>query len=702
MLYADFIAGWAAGGAGLIVGHPLDTVKARLQTMTVYKGILDCMTQTMRQESIYGLYKGMLIPFISTGAIHSLLFAGYGAALKFLHPGESNIEARKDLPMSEILFASICGTMVQVGPVIPVELVKTKLQVQRENISHFKKHAKNLYAGPMECIRDTVRSEGIRGLFKGGSVVLLRDNIGYLFYIPVYEGLLRSFRSQGYENTWTQLFSGGMAGISGWISVCPLEVVKNRIQAMKSHTKISPKEMTLKIYKEEGISAFYRGGWAISVRGFVVNSVDSTAMSTIIFLALLASAVYGLDNGLARTPPMGWMSWTAFYCEIDCVKHPNGCINEKLYMDMADRLVSDGYRELGYKSVHIDDCWSEMERDENGLLEANRTRFPSGMKKLAKYMHDRGLRFGIYEDYGTKTCGGYPGSYGHLKADAQTFASWDVDYLKLDGCYIDTDLMPEGYAEMGRELNATGRPIVYSCSWPAYLIDHPEKVDYNLIGKHCNTWRNFDDINSSWKSIQSIINYYDHNQDKHIPTHGPGKWHDPDMLVIGNKGITVDMAIAQMSIWCIWAAPLIMSNDLRIIAPEFREILLNQDAININQDPLGIMGRLVANTTDLGLYVKPIMPTSDTHSSFGIAVLNRNLSQGRTIRFTLKNIGLTYEHGYLIREIWTNTDFGLMSPNDEIEFNINPTSAALFRADIASMVDPRRWKKFKKDSPFRK
>ena len=145
-------------------------------------------------------------------------------------------------------------------------------------------------------------------------------------------------------------------------------------------------------------------------------------------------------------------------------------------------------------------------------------------------VHKLGLKFAIYEDYGTKTCGGYPGSLGYLDVDANTFASWGVDYLKLDGCYVDTDKMPEGYAQMERELNATGRPIVYSCSWPAYLIDQPQKVNYTQIAQHCNLWRNFDDISRSWKSIMSIIDYYNANQDKMAIAHGPGNWNDPDMV----------------------------------------------------------------------------------------------------------------------------------------------------------------------------
>ncbi|VDK28957.1 unnamed protein product [Gongylonema pulchrum] len=302
-------------------------------------------------------------------------------------------------------------------------------------------------------------------------------------------------------------------------------------------------------------------------------------------------AVSALENGLARTPPMGWMSWTKFYCEMDCVRHPFSCIHERLYMDMADRMVEDGYLEAGYQYVHVDDCWMERQRDQYGRLVADRQRFPHGMAALADYasshrsMHRRGLKFGIYEDYGTATCAGFPGSYQHTKVDADTFAAWQVDYLKLDGCNINVDLMPSGYAEMGRMLNLTGRPI----------------VDYHLIGQHCNLWRNFDDIKRSWASIKSIIDYYDHNQDKHIPAQGPGRWHDPDMIIVGNTEITVDQAKVQMSIWSIWSSPLIMSNDLRMIAPVFREILLNRLVIAIDQDPLGIMGRLVANVSFFAL-----------------------------------------------------------------------------------------------------
>ncbi|GMT10981.1 hypothetical protein PFISCL1PPCAC_2278 [Pristionchus fissidentatus] len=412
-------------------------------------------------------------------------------------------------------------------------------------------------------------------------------------------------------------------------------------------------------------------------------------MRLICLLALSITVSLALDNGLARTPPMGWMSWTAFYCEMNCQKHPHACINEQLYMDMADRMAADGYLAVGYKGVHVDDCWMDRQRDAAGRLVSDPQRFPSGMKSLAKYMHDRGLTFGIYEDYGTKTCAGFPGSYGFLQMDAQSFADWDVDYLKLDGCNINLDLMPVGYPEMARALNATGRPIVYSCSWPAYLINQPQKVDYNVIGEYCNLWRNFDDINSSWKSIMSIISYYDHMQDKHIPTHGPGKWHDPDMLVIGNAGITPDMARAQMTIWCIWSAPLIMSNDLRNIAPVFRDILQNKAVIAVDQDPLGKMGRLVANTTDVGVYLKPMTPVDSAtgETSFAIGILNRNPVNRNSVEFVLGRLGLSSPGGYRIDDLWTGQLVGVFRPTDSFQTVVNPTGANMFKATPVALAN---------------
>ena len=161
-------------------------------------------------------------------------------------------------------------------------------------------------------------------------------------------------------------------------------------------------------------------------------------------------------------------------------------------------MVERGYLEAGYEYIIVDDCWLNKSRDlTTGKLQADFERFPSGIKALADYIHSIGLKFGIYEDYGTQTCGGYPGSIDHLELDAETFAEWGVDYVKLDGCYADITQMDTGYPEMGVYLNKTNRPMVYSCSWPAYQEPtmHP---NYEKIAEYCNLWRNYDDIQDSF------------------------------------------------------------------------------------------------------------------------------------------------------------------------------------------------------------
>ncbi|CAJ0589230.1 unnamed protein product [Cylicocyclus nassatus] len=348
--------------------------------------------------------------------------------------------------------------------------------------------------------------------------------------------------------------------------------------------------------------------------------------ATLTLLICSNGAVIALENGLARTPPMGWMSWATFFCQTDCEKYPNKCISEKLYQDMADRLVEDGFLDAGYNRVHIDDCWMERSRDKHGRLVADRKRFPSGIKKLAKYMHDRNLELGIYEDFGTKTCEGYPGSLNHINTDAKTFASWDVDYLKLDGCYVDTALMPSGYPKMERALNRTGRPIVYACGWPFffYKAGKEAQVNYDEVRAACNSWRIYEDVLGSWDSIAGIIRFVDKNQDVLAAAQKPGGWNDPDMLVVGLPNVTIDQAMLQMTLWSMWSAPLIMSNDLRKLEPEFKKVLLNRDVIAIDQDPMGLMGKLVKKSKSIGIYLKPVTPAQGWRTSYALAVVNKN------------------------------------------------------------------------------
>ncbi|CAG5114833.1 unnamed protein product, partial [Candidula unifasciata] len=304
-------------------------------------------------------------------------------------------------------------------------------------------------------------------------------------------------------------------------------------------------------------------------------------------ITLACGLVGALDNGLALTPPMGWLSWERFRCNVDCQNDPDNCISEKLYMKMADLMVSEGYRDAGYQYVNIDDCWPAKERDSNGRLVADPVRFPNGIQALARYVHSKGLKLGIYEDFGSKTCAGYPGSEFYLETDAKTFAEWEIDSLKFDGCNSDPADMPYGYPVMGRFLNMTGRPILFTCQWPGYMYGAGLKPDYAAVRETCNQWRNYDDVQDSWGSVLDIIEHYGKDPGNFSAYAGPGGWNDPDELVVGDYGLSYYQQKAQFGMWALFASPLMMSLDLRSVDPAAKQLLLNKNIIAINQDPLG-------------------------------------------------------------------------------------------------------------------
>ncbi|XP_071951369.1 alpha-N-acetylgalactosaminidase-like isoform X1 [Antedon mediterranea] len=399
-------------------------------------------------------------------------------------------------------------------------------------------------------------------------------------------------------------------------------------------------------------------------------------LQCLVVLVSLVVSVHGLDNGLALTPPMGWMSWERFRCNIDCKNQPNDCIGEKLFMDMADRMVEDGFKDAGYEYVNIDDCWASKERDSAGKLQADPDRFPSGIKKLADYVHSRGLKLGIYNDFGTKTCGGYPGSLGHLEVDAKTFAEWGVDMLKMDGCYADVKTMPQGYPNMTKALNATGRPILFSCSWPDYERASKIQPDYKLIAKNCNIWRNYIDIQDSWDSVLKIIDYYAQEQDTLAAVSAPGSFNDPDMLIIGDFSLSVEQAKAQMAMWSILAAPMLMSNDLRTISPEFREILLNKEVIQINQDPSGKMGKRVMQSGNVEVWSRELGFLDE----YALAFLNRG-TEGTPLNFTvqLKDLGLRPGIYFLI-EIFEDKDIDDFDTDSYFSTVITPNGVSFIHA----------------------
>lgn len=315
-------------------------------------------------------------------------------------------------------------------------------------------------------------------------------------------------------------------------------------------------------------------------------------MKTLFVVALALVSATGASK-LALTPPMGWMSWEIFRCDIDCNVEPEHCINADLYKTMTDALVAGGFLDAGYDGIHLDDCWMQMTPPRDPVtnqLVPDTTRFPLGFKDLGDYMHKQGVKFAIYTAESPTTCAGYPASAGHEALDAATFAGWGVDYVKVDGCG-DNNYYPTGYPLMGNALTSQNRSIVYSCSWPAYLGTNESTKPYPaMIAAHCNLWRNWDDIQCNWGSLASIIDHWGDYGPVLQQFAAPGHWNDPDMLLIGNGCINNDEERTQMAIWSIVAAPLIMGNDVRNISVNSTNILLNREAIAIDQDPLGQQG----------------------------------------------------------------------------------------------------------------
>ncbi|XP_067663987.1 alpha-N-acetylgalactosaminidase-like isoform X2 [Haliotis asinina] len=399
-------------------------------------------------------------------------------------------------------------------------------------------------------------------------------------------------------------------------------------------------------------------------------------MHQFLCLLLLCGVVHGLNNGLARTPPMGFLSWERFRCNLDCKTDPENCVSEHLYKSIADVIVAEGYRDLGYEYVNIDDCWPAEDRDSEGRLQPDPDRFPSGMKNLSQYMHSKGLKLGIYEDFGKKTCAGYPGSEFFLRTDANTFADWEIDLLKFDGCNSDPKDMDVGYPVMSKFLNLTKRPMLFSCEWPLY--DH--QPNYQAIRENCNIWRNYNDIQDSWDSVLSIINFYGQNKGNFAAVAGPGGFNDPDELIVGDFGLSYYQQKAQFGMWAMLASPLFISADLRNIKPEFKAILQNKRVIAINQDPLGAQATRLYEAGPIQVWLKPLA----VNGTYAVAILNTD-NQGMPTKVTLTpaQIGVPNPNGINITETFDNVHVGAFKPGQNFTIPINPTG--IFLASVVPL-----------------
>src|SRR5882672_7434057 len=367
-------------------------------------------------------------------------------------------------------------------------------------------------------------------------------------------------------------------------------------------------------------------------------------LTPLVFTASLV-AQSSVSAKLALTPPMGWNSWNKFACNV----------SEDMIREMADAMVKSGMKDAGYQYVVIDDCL-QVTRDENGNIVADPHRFPSGIKALADYVHSLGLKFGIYSDAGSKTCAGRPGGLGHEYQDAVTYASWGVDYLKYDWCNTTTQDARASYANMRAALDASGRPIVLSiCEWG--------NAKPWLWGKEVggNLWRTTGDIQDRWEGkrewkpgdccnygVLAIV-----DQQVGLESFGgPGHWNDPDMLEVGNGGMTTTEYRSHFSLWCILAAPLMAGNDLKNMSPEIKEILTNQEVIAVDQDGLGLQGRRVARDGETEVWVKQLQDG-------GRAAILFNRGPGDAqISVTWEELGYPARLPAEVRDLWAKKDLG--------------------------------------------
>ncbi|WP_192806043.1 NPCBM/NEW2 domain-containing protein [Streptomyces sp. SS1-1] len=342
-----------------------------------------------------------------------------------------------------------------------------------------------------------------------------------------------------------------------------------------------------------------------------------------------------VDDGLALTPPMGFNNWNSTHCRAE--------FDEAMVKGIADLLVDKGLKDAGYQYVNLDDCWALPSRDADGKLVPDPARFPHGIKAVADYVHAKGLKFGIYTSAGTKTCDstGFPGGLGHEYSDARQFADWGVDYLKYDNCNNQGVDARQRYTTMRDALRATGRPIVYSiCEWG-------ENKPWEWAADVGHLWRTTGDISDNWGSMLSIL-----KQNLPLADHaGPGHWNDPDMLEVGNGGMTGTEYRSHFSLWAIMAAPLLIGADLRTASAETLEILGNREVVAVDQDPLGRQGRVVSSEGGRWVVAKEMRD-----GSRAVALFNEADSAQR-VTTTAEKVGLPAAGAYTLRDLWRHRTF---------------------------------------------
>ncbi|HTX10329.1 MAG TPA: NEW3 domain-containing protein [Solirubrobacteraceae bacterium] len=362
------------------------------------------------------------------------------------------------------------------------------------------------------------------------------------------------------------------------------------------------------------------------------------ALLCAVWLAVLAPSALAEGNGVALTPPMGWNDWYSEYCGVSA----------QSVEQTAREMIDNGMAAAGYRYVNIDDCWMAPYRDSAGNLVADPSRFPNGIAPVAAYVHSLGLKLGIYEDAGTATCAGLPGSFGHEAQDAATFASWGVDYVKYDRCNIPYGDFPglsqqqvdqTLFTRMSSALRATGRPIVFAACDPNPGVDA-----WTWGPPVANVWRTTPDIEDNYGSMlanfEGTVDLY--------KSAGPGGWNDPDLLQIGNGGSTPTEYQTEFSLWAEMSAPLIASTNLADLSPAALAVYENEDVIAVDQDPLGRQGVPISSAGGLWVLTKPL---SDGERSL---LLFNSTNTAATITTSARAAGLRRARGYSLFNLWSD------------------------------------------------
>ncbi|GAA2748744.1 hypothetical protein GCM10010440_50330 [Kitasatospora cinereorecta] len=428
----------------------------------------------------------------------------------------------------------------------------------------------------------------------------------------------------------------------------------------------------------------------MSSPGTARRAIRRTVTATVTALALLtgggalaALTAVGLDvatappaaaveNTLARTPQMGFNNWNSTHCRAE--------FNEAMVKGIADIFVSQGLKDAGYTYVNLDDCWALPNRDAAGNLVPDPVRFPNGIKAVADYVHAKGLKFGLYSSAGTKTCDtlGFPGGLGHEQQDANLWASWGVDYLKYDNCNNTGADAQQRYKAMGDALKNTGRPILYSiCEWG-------ENQPWTWAAGVGNSWRTTGDISDSWSSMIGIA----HADQNLAPYASPGAWNDPDMLEVGNGGMTDTEYRTHFSLWSELAAPLLIGSDLRTASAATLAILKNTDVIAVDQDPLGVQGTVLSNTGGLVVMSKPLADGSRA------VTLTNETTAAKTVSTTATAAGIGGAPSYTLKDLWskaTTTTTGAISAtvpaHGTVMYRVTPSAPISLPAGLHRLGD---------------